>query len=150
MKNTIGLELAIIAKEKGFNPYNKEVKYATIDNRNGEHSLHSFYRNGKLNLNVSTCSSDFFGVIESYENKDDKIHSAPTLSELQDWLIENYNIQTYAYSHTPKKKYGEEKRWGDYVGVWETTQINDARDEEFQTRQECLENVLIYAFKKLQ
>ena len=98
----VGFEVAKLAKDRGFNPYGDDVKYAVVDNRNGFHTEHSFYRTldgvSELYRNVGTNSSDFFGVLESYKDGDDKIHAAPTQGQLQKWLREEKGQYVEPYS----------------------------------------------------
>lgn len=59
---------------------------------------------------------------------------APSQTKIQKFLREKYNLQVYAYSHTLKSG-----KWGDYIAVLNSTDCNDARDEEFQIYEDALE-----------
>jgi len=62
----------------------------------------------------------------------------PTQSLLQRWLREIHGIQVYVYSHTVKST-NMMQIYRDYVAYINGRELNDARDEEYQTYEKALE-----------
>lgn len=146
----VGFELAKLCKEKGFDwPCDSHYQYSLtlqVDEQDGTSGSFGWEK-GEINL----CPQYFVNNSPACDSSNEHWYlcAAPTQSKLQKWLREVHGVQAYVCSMRVIEKYGETKKWVDYICFWETTQINDPRDQEFQTYEAALEVVLAYALKKL-
>jgi len=132
----ISFETAKLAKEKGYdvmgNGFYTEYLKNQIDPEYPEGGGPFSMTKGEIEFD-----NNYFGNNKDtdYTNKNYFMCSAPTQTLLARWLREVHNIQVYAYSHT-KNQNG---KYRDYVVYINGREINDARDEEFQTYEEAME-----------
>ena len=144
----ISLETAKLAKQKGFNA---GVKGNYVEYLKTNKSDNPSFRTKKGEV---TYDSDYFinnDKMCDYSNENYTMYAAPTQSLLAKWLRDVHDIQVYAYSHTirdPHPKMGTAK-YRDYVAHVNEKEINDARDEEYQTYEAALEAGLKYALNTL-
>jgi len=126
----VTLDTAKLLKEKNFNilVHGCYVEYnvTRIDPVEG-------YNKGDIEIETSYFINN--DPKTDYSNSSYTMYARPTHSLVQKWLREVHNIQVYAASHT---KNGDGK-YRDYVAHINDKDINDARDEEFQTYEEALE-----------
>lgn len=139
----ISLETAKLAKEKKFDAIvcGSITEYLTTqtDPEYPEGGGSFGWKKGELEI-----SNDYFRNFDTgsdYSNKNYTMYARPTQAVLARWLREAHNIQVYVNSQT---KDGNGK-YRDYVAHVNNREINDARDEEFQTYEEALEVGLVIA-----
>jgi len=80
-----------------------------------------------------------------YSNKNYTMYARPTQAVLARWLREVHNIQVYVSSQTVNGN----GKYRDYVAHVNNREINDARDEEFQTYEEAMEVGLLVALEEI-
>jgi len=80
-----------------------------------------------------------------YSNKNYTMYARPTQAVLARWLREVHNIQVYVSSQTVNGN----GKYRDYVAHVNNREINDARDEEFQTYEEAMEVGLLIALEEI-
>jgi hypothetical protein len=149
----ISLETAKLAKEKQFRVGVKgeytEYHTTQIDEEYPEGGGPFSMTKGEVTYDDSFFIND--EKMCDISNEHYTIYAAPTQSLLAKWLRDVHDIQVYAYSHTIRNanpKMGTAK-YKDYVAHVNEKEINDARDEEYQTYEAALEAGLKYALNTL-
>lgn len=122
----ISFKTAKLAKKRGFDLTQRISNIALLYDKSGKHCCYTNY--GFM----------YSGLSEGYI-------SAPTQAFLTKWLREVHNIQVYVNSQT--KNGGGKYR--DYVAHVNGREINDARDEEYQTYEQAMEAGLQVALSEI-
>lgn len=132
LKTDISFEVSKLAKEKGF-----ETHIAYFDK--------AYDKEGKR--------IPAFEIAQAPNKHKREGYQCVEQSVLQAWLREKHGVQVYVFSHTEKRRYGKnrkwDRKWGDFIAVWETTHLNDPRDGEYQTYEAALDFGLLEALKRL-
>jgi len=143
----ISLETAKLAKEKGYVNMGigcyTEYLVTKIDPEYPEGGGPFGMTKGEVEL-----SGDFFmnnHINTDYSNENYFMCAAPTQALLARWLREVHNIQVYVSSQTVNGN----GKYRDYVACVNNREINDARDEEFQTYEEAMEVGLLAALEEI-
>jgi len=143
----ISLETAKLAKEKGFdvrgNGCYTEYLVTQIDPEYPEGGGPFGMTKGEIQLSADYFANNWEQT--DYSNENYFMCAAPTQALLAAWLREVHNIQVYVNSQT-KNLNG---KYRDYVAHVNNREINDARDEEFQTYEEAMEVGLQHALEQI-
>ena len=98
-----------------------------------------------LDIAILAKEVEFFRWIYQREDIPANECYQTTQSLLAKWLREEHNIQVYVCSQTVNGL----GIYRDYVAYVNGSQVNDSRDEEYQTYEEAMEFGLYKALKKL-
>jgi len=142
----ISLETAKLAKEKKFDAIVRgsitEYLNTKIDKEYPEGGGHG-WKKGDLEGDDGYFRNFDDGA--DYSNKNYTMYARPTQAVLARWLREIHNIQVYVSSQTVNGN----GKYRDYVAHVNNREINDARDEEFQTYEEAMEVGLLVALEEI-
>lgn len=147
----ISLTTAKLAKKKNFRApvYGSYTEYlkTQIDPEYPEGGGPFGTTKGEVTFDGSYFINDY--KMCDYSNKNYGMYAAPTQSLLAKWLRDVHGIQVYAYSHTVNSLADGTSKYRDYVVYINQMELNDARDEQYQTYEEALEYGLKYALNQL-
>ena len=124
----ISFEVAKLAKEKGF-----ETHIAYFDKAYG--------KKGERIPAMDIAKAPNKYKEEGYQCVEQNV--------LIKWLLDEHGVQVYAYSRTAQESVGQVRQWKDWIVCWQTTNLNDPRDEEYQTKEAALDFGLLWALKRL-
>jgi len=139
----IWLETAKLAKEKGYdiaaNGCYTEYLVTKIDPEYPEGGGPFGMTKGEIVLSADYFANNWEQT--DYSNENYFMCAAHTQTLLAAWLRVKHNIQVYACSQTIDGN----GKYRDYVAHVNNLEINDARDEEYQTYEEAMEVGLQHA-----
>jgi hypothetical protein len=144
----ITLKTAKLLKEKNFNiwAYGSITEYVKTqkDPEYPEGGGPFGWERGVSEVDSTNWFCNNHGACD-YSNKKYKMYADPTQALVARWLREVHGIQVYVDSRT---KNGENK-WRDYVVYINGAQLNDPRDEEYDTYEKAMEFGLYNALTQI-